>query len=779
MKKALRILIIEDSEGDTLFLVRKLERSGFTPIWKRVDTIESLRTALAERTWDIAFSDYSMPGLGIQDALALVKERGPDLPFIVLSGAIQDEDAVAMLDAGAQDYILKDNLSRLIPVVERELRSAQLRREREEIEKVQRENQARKNAILDSALDAIVTIDHEGRIFEWNRAAENTFGYRRADVLGREMADLIIPPALREQYRQGIAHYLATGEGRFLGTRIELTALRADATEFPVELTITSVLVEGQLIFTGFIRNITERKRAEEALRRTENLYRQAITAADAVPYLRDYKTESFAFIGEGIQNLTGYSAQEMTPRLWQSLTQETIMRGEAGGLTVEEAIRLTRSGAIKHWQSDCVIRTRDGRKRWVADSSIETVDDEGNTKGSIGILMDITERRQLEEQLRQLQKMESIGQLAAGVAHDFNNILAVIQGHTDMILGGMVEGKDTEESLIQVSAAAKRAANLTRQLLAFSRKQQMQTQDLNLNDVVKGTTQMLTRLLGAPIALAFNTTPDLPAVNGDFGMMEQILLNLTVNARDAMPRGGQLTISTAARKIAETEFQSNPEARAGWFACLSVADTGTGIAPEILSRIFEPFFTTKEAGKGTGLGLATVYGIVKQHHGWIEVDSQVGQGTTFKVFFPASLNTAAASTPLVSSTAARGRGETILIAEDEPALRRLAARILRNLGYEVLEAGSGVEAINVWEQHGKKVDLLLTDLVMPDGMTGRELAKQMAARLAGLKVIYTSGYSPEIRETSFLFREGYNFLQKPYPPAKLAETVRGCLDQK
>ncbi len=212
---------------------------------------------------------------------------------------------------------------------------------------------------------------------------------------------------------------------------------------------------------------------------------------------------------------------------------------------------------------------------------------------------------------------------------------------------------------------------------------------------------------------------------------------------------------------------------------CLSVADTGAGIAPEILSRIFEPFFTTKEAGKGTGLGLATVYGIVKQHHGWIEVDSQVRHGTTFKVFFPASLNTAAASTPLVSSTAARGRGETILIAEDEPALRRLAARILRNLGYEVLEAGSGVEAITVWEQHGKKVNLLLTDLVMPDGMTGRELAKQMAARQAGLKVIYTSGYSPEIRETSFLFREGYNFLQKPYPPAKLAETVRGYLDQK
>jgi nitrogen-specific signal transduction histidine kinase/ActR/RegA family two-component response regulator len=406
-------------------------------------------------------------------------------------------------------------------------------------------------------------------------------------------------------------------------------------------------------------------------------------------------------------------------------------------------------------------------------------MDDQGKVKGSIGILMDITERRQLEEQLRQLQKMESIGQLAAGVAHDFNNILAVIQGHTDMILGGMVEGKDAEESLKQVSAAAKRAANLTRQLLAFSRKQQMQAQDLNLNTVVQGMSQMLMRLLGAPIALEFKAAPELPSVNGDFGMMEQILLNLAVNARDAMPRDGRLTITTSARKIAETETHRNPEARAGWFVCLSVADTGAGIAPEILPRIFEPFFTTKEAGKGTGLGLATVYGIAKQHQGWIEVESHVGRGTTFNVFLPANAQTIASSTPLVAPTTARGGGETILIAEDDPALRRLAGRILRNLGYEVLEASSGVEAIAVWEQHGKKVDLLLTDLVMPDGLTGRELAKQMATREAGLKVIYSSGYSSEIRETAFIFREGFNFLQKPYSPTKLAETVRRYLDQK
>src|SRR5437660_358037 len=504
MSKPLRVLIVEDSENDALLLVRKLERSGFELTWKRVETTESLRTALAEQTWDIAFTDHSMPRFRSRDALALVKEQGLDIPFVILSGAISEEEAVAAMQAGAVDYIRKDNLTRLVPVVERELRAAQTRRERQQAEAAQRESQARKSAMLDSALDCIVTIDHDGRVFEWNPAAEKTFGYRRAEVIGRKLAEIIIPPALRERYRRGLARYLSTGESSILGKRIEMIALRAGGVEFPVELSVTVVKTEGPPIFTGFIRDITERKRAEETLRRTEELYRRAITAASAVPYLRDYKTDSFAFVGEGIQQLTGYSAGEITPRLWESMVQETFMRGAAAGLSMEEAIRRTRSGEIKHWQSDCIITMREGKKRWIADSSIEMVNERGETTGSIGILMDITERRQIEEQLRQFQKMESFGQLAAGVAHDFNNILAVIQGHTDMLLGGMVAANDTEESLKQVAAAAKRAANLTRQLLAFSRKQEMQTQDLNLNEVVNGMIKMLERLLGARIALQF-----------------------------------------------------------------------------------------------------------------------------------------------------------------------------------------------------------------------------------------------------------------------------------
>ena len=253
MSKPLRVLIVEDSENDALLLVRRLERSGFELTWKRVETVESLRTALADQTWDIAFSDHSMPRFRSRDALAIVKEQGLDIPFVILSGAISEEEAVAAMQAGAVDYVRKDNLTRLVPVVERELRAAQERRKRQQAEAAQRESQARKSAILDSALDCIVTIDHQGKVFEWNPAAEKTFGYPRAEVIGRELAEIIIPPALRERHRQGLARYLSTGESSILGERIEMIALRAGGVEFPVELSVTVVKTEGPPIFTGFI----------------------------------------------------------------------------------------------------------------------------------------------------------------------------------------------------------------------------------------------------------------------------------------------------------------------------------------------------------------------------------------------------------------------------------------------------------------------------------------------------------------------------------------------
>jgi len=385
-------------------------------------------------------------------------------------------------------------------------------------------------------------------------------------------------------------------------------------------------------------------------------------------------------------------------------------------------------------------------------------------------------ERHNLETQLRQAQKMESVGQLAGGIAHDFNNILTVIQGHTSLLTMTGNLSDEAKESAQQISLAAERAANLTRQLLTFSRRQIMQPKNLDLNEVVNNMTKMLRRLLGEDITLHVSYTPALPLVHADPGMMEQILLNLSVNSRDAMPKGGRLFINTSVVTVDESYSQQVPEALAGEYVCLSVRDTGTGIAPEVLPHIFEPFFTTKDVGKGTGLGLATVYGIVQQHRGWIETASTVHKGTTFQIFFPATAP-AHAENEEAQEHIIRGGNETILVVEDEPPLRILVRSVLERYGYRVLEAASGLAALVAWEQHKGQIHLLLTDMIMPHGVSGRELANKLLEEKPDLKIIYSSGYSLAVVGRDMVLQEGLNFLQKPYHPRKLAQAVRECLD--
>jgi len=389
----------------------------------------------------------------------------------------------------------------------------------------------------------------------------------------------------------------------------------------------------------------------------------------------------------------------------------------------------------------------------------------------------DITERLNLETQLRHSQKLDSIGQLAAGVAHDFNNILTIIQGHSDRLIENCSDRGDLVEPLKLVSGAARRASSLTQQLLMFSRKQKLQPKVLDLNKIISNVGKMLERILGEHITLETRCAPELPAIEADAGMIDQIIMNLSVNARDAMPKGGTLLISTSVASVNEFYVQLHADALVGEFVRLSVTDNGTGMSREIISRIFDPFFTTKEVGKGTGLGLATVYGIVKQHNGWIEVDTEAGTGTTFNVFLPAtakSFDTVFERGP--QKRTIKGGHETILIVEDEPLLRELARIILSDYKYRVLEAGTGHEALKVWDEHQGKIDLLLTDMVMPEGMTGRELAEELKKRKPGLKIIYTSGYSEEIMDGGLVLNET-RFLQKPYAPPVLAEAVRECLD--
>jgi CheY-like chemotaxis protein len=382
-----------------------------------------------------------------------------------------------------------------------------------------------------------------------------------------------------------------------------------------------------------------------------------------------------------------------------------------------------------------------------------------------------------LEEQLRQSQKMEAIGQLAGGVAHDFNNILTVVQGHAALLMAANLP-ESAGKSAQQIVQASERAAGLTRQLLTFSRRQLIQPKRLDMNGVVSNMTNMLGRLLGEDVALQLNYCQPPPTVEADASMLEQVLLNLAVNARDAMPKGGQLAIRIAIVDVDETYRGGQSESHAGRFVCLSVTDTGIGITPENLHRVFEPFFTTKEIGKGTGLGLATVYGIIKQHQGWIEVDSQLDRGTAFRIYIPYA-GSEAVKEKLTAQISVRGGNETILLVEDEPPLCELVSRVLGKYGYKVLSAGNGVEAIEIWRDHKDEIALLLTDLVMPDNMNGRELAETLCSERPNLKVIFSSGYSADIVGKDFKLDPELNFLQKPYHPQTLALAVRRCLDGK
>jgi PAS domain S-box-containing protein len=623
--------------------------------------------------------------------------------------------------------------------------------QRKQVEEAMIENQARKGAILEMALDCIITIDHEGKVFEWNPAAERTFGYRRSDVLGKELAALIVPPAHRERHRQGLAHYIQTGEGAMVGKQVEIPAIRSDGSEFPVELEITRISKEGPPIFTAFIRDITERKRAEMEIQKLA-----AFPRWNPNPVLE--------FAADGALTYYNDAAKEMALSLGKDHPAAILPEGAAG--IVKECLAKGQSKL----RLETTVASRTILWSFFPIISNQVVH---------CYAADATERLSLESQLRHAQKMESIGQLAASVAHDFNNILSIVQGYSTLLMEEKDLKPEMSDALKQIASATERATHLTRQLLTFSRKQQLNVRTLDLNEVINSVSKLLRRLVGENVALQFNYSPSLPAVEADTGMLEQVVMNLAINARDAMPGGGQLVIGTKVTEIDEDYVQHNPEARTGRFVCLSVADTGCGMDEVTLARIFEPFFTTKGSGKGTGLGLATVYGIVKQHRGWIEVQSRIAQGTTFRIFLPVSGKSVVPTTESSSKPATRGGTETILLVEDEPAVLAMAKGILQRLGYKIFEASSGDEALQAWSEHGAQIDLLLTDMVMPGSLNGRELAERLQPEKPALKIIYTSGYSMELLGTGLTASRNFVFLQKPYHPDSLASVVRNCLDGK
>jgi PAS domain S-box-containing protein len=638
--------------------------------------------------------------------------------------------------------------------------------ERVHAEEALRESQQRFRDLFENSPDAIFVVDLQGSVLDVNLAGSLLHGFTREQLVGKNIVTDLVPEPRRDRARLDFEK-MAGGKW----TQTESESLTAEGRITPVEVRASRIEFGGRPAVLLHVRDITERREAEAALQSSETLFRSVWQ--NSVTGLRLVNEEGvIVAVNDAFCHLVGMETQALEGRpltviFAGSENQEKILAQHRDAF-------ISRDGARKR-ECQYVLQNGNSVTLEIIDSFIQL---HGRPLLMLSLFRDVTAQRQLEEQLRQSQKMEAIGQLAGGVAHDFNNILTVIQGHASLLMAANL-GESAGKSADQIVQAAERAAGLTRQLLTFSRRQLIQPKKLDVNKIVGNMTNMLGRLLGEDVALQLNYCQSPPMVEADAGMLEQVLLNLAVNARDAMPKGGQLALRIAIVDVGETYSRGPSEARIGRFVCLSVIDTGMGITPENLRRIFEPFFTTKEVGKGTGLGLATAYGIIQQHKGWIEVDSQVGKGTTFRIYLPyVEMGSGAPEKPTTRITV-RGGNETILLVEDETPVCELVSRVLNRYGYKVLSANDATEAVKVWQNNKEEIALLLTDLVMPNHMNGRELAEKLWAEQPDLKVIFTSGYSADIVGKDFKLEPELNFLQKPYHPQLLATTVRRCLDGK
>lgn len=622
-----------------------------------------------------------------------------------------------------------------------------------------------RNIIQNSPI-GIVTFGLQHEMLTANRSFCEMIGCGSDDLIGRSLHEFTYTED-RERYFDSANALL---EGRVPVVRMEKRLLHRSGAAFWIHLTAVLVRKSDGEVFCGLgmIENISARKQAEVFLSLSEQRFRKAFQAFPVSAAVSTLAGGCIVDVNDGFLKLFSFERDDVIGRnaLELGIWSDSHQRAEViRKLAEDRSLR----------DIECRFLTKSG-ERVEALVSAEIIDF-GGEPCSLMITHDMTDRIRLENLLRQSQKMEAAGQLATGLVHDFNNIMTVVQGHTGLLLSSSEINAEARNSLTRVLEASARATNLTRQLMAFCRKQAIHRRLLNLNEVIDNINGMLEGIVGEKSELIRDFAEDLPAVSADVGMIEQVLVNLAVNARDAMPDGGELLICTRSCEIDNTAMQLNPEAIRGRSVCLRISDTGKGMDRETLSRVFEPFFSTKKVGKGTGLGLSIVYAIVRQHQGWIEADSEKGRGTTFRLYFPGkSQAPEELSTPSDETALPVGR-ETILVVEDEESLRYFVCHLLKRQGYRVLEAASGQEAIEIWAVEKKEIDMLFTDIVMPGGISGKDLAKRLQEDHPCLKVLFTSGYQHDMEDQVVQFQEGLNFLPKPYQPAKLATTVRNCFD--
>jgi PAS domain S-box-containing protein len=891
----LNLLLVEDSESDADLVVRQLLKSGYDVDAERVQDAEAMRAALARSGWDLIISDYRMPGFDAPGALAVLRQTGVDIPFLVVSGTIGEDLAVAMMRAGAHDYLMKGNLARLSAAVERELRDARVRAERRAALKALQDREAQLAMAIESTEIGVFDNDPAtGKTFYSDLCrrhlrlppgVEPTFqGFLESlhpedqDRIARAVQRAFLPESgghYAEEYRTrepepGGDHWLAAwgrvlydDDGkpkRFLGVVRDITEEKRAQQQLQFQLQLTACITEqstdcillngrdgtirfanpeterifgfafkdmqgqgahellhhrypdgrpfprsecvlsrmaevggtlrdhedvffhkdgtpidvaiscGPLELNGMaigivynIRDITARKRAERELRESDARFRRLFDAdiLGIVVSNEDRVIET----NDQFLRMLGYTREEFAPDriAWREITAP-----ESLAVSENACATLRSTGVCPAFEKEYL--RKDGTRIPVLTAAVRL--GEAPDARILSFVLDQTERRSLEQQFRQAQKLESIGQLAGGIAHDFNNLLTVIMGYSDMVRSGIARDHRFREPLDQISAAAVRASGLTRQLLTFSRRNASAPRTLPLDDLVMGIEKMLRRLIGETIEIVLGLDSHAGLIHADPELVEQVLVNLAVNARDAMPDGGRLFIETARLEIAADFAAQAFSVDPGRYVSLTVTDTGTGMTPEVQARLFEPFFTTKEPGKGTGLGLSTVYGIVKQSGGSISVHSSPGIGTSFRVLFPAIDDRWEPEVADEPECAIHGT-ETLLVVEDESGVRKYVCQVLESHGYRALDASRGEDALEIARRYGGPIDLLLTDVVLP-GMSGAEVVRHFRELRPGVPVLRMSGY-PE-RFVAQL-NDGIPMLQKPFTANVLLNRLRKTLD--
>ena len=629
-----------------------------------------------------------------------------------------------------------------------------------------REERDRAQRYLDTADVMLLALDVHGRVTSVNRKGCDVLGWSEPELVGRSWIETCLPPRVRDaQSRKFDA--LTSGD---LST-IENPVLTKAGEERLIEWRNQVLRDDAGRVIGTFSSgaDITERHAAVEALRTTEERMRFALTNAGVGIWDMDYTT-GVARMSEILEGLYG-----LAPGTFGGTLDDFIQRVHPDDRPafLDTLAKATTSGE----DFSTLHRTvwPDGTVRWLSNAGRIQLGENGEPLRGVGISLDVTERRTLEEQYHQAQKMEAVGRLAGGVAHDFNNLLTAILGYCQLLLADLDPRDPRRADVNEIHSAGERAARLTRQLLTFSRKQIVEPRLLHLNDVVTNMRGLLGRLIGEDVAIVVNLRPDLMPLTADPGQMEQIVLNLAVNARDAMPNGGTLTIETANVDLDRHYTNRHFSVKPGSYVVLTVTDTGAGMTPEVQSRLFEPFFTTKAMGKGTGLGLATVHGIVMHCGGSVDIYSEVGRGTSFKVYLPLgdpSTATHEAPRPVAAS---RGAGETVLVVEDADGLPRLAKRMLERQGYRVLLASNAGEALQQFDDT-PSIDVVLTDVIMPGG-SGPDLTRQLISRQPDLKVIYMSGYTEDAITHHGVLAPGVAFIQKPFTANTLGQKIREVLD--